>query len=77
MSQEPPAAPIELEEDTRCEWCGADFEAAAPGQATTAARTPSRVSGTEPTTHCEWCGAEYPLPEPAREAPVRTKNGTE
>ncbi len=78
MSQEPPAAPIEVEAGTRCEWCGADYEAAAPGQApaTRAARTPSRVGDTEPTAHCEWCGAEYPLPESAKTAPLRTRSGT-
>lgn len=56
-------------EQTKCEWCGAEYDAAArpPAPAHPHPR-PTPVTEGEPVTHCEWCGAEYPLPEASRES---------
>ena len=50
--------------ETKCEWCGADYDPAVtpprhPHPEPPAAPAP----GAEPVTHCEWCGAEYPTPD--------------
>jgi hypothetical protein len=56
-------------EGTRCEWCGAEYDPAAPPADPAGARRPPAVAaGSEPVTHCEWCGAEYPTPDAPPEA---------
>ncbi|MFN8108754.1 MAG: hypothetical protein U0Y82_02760 [Thermoleophilia bacterium] len=51
-------------EETKCEWCGADFDPAQvpPDRPHPTAPQPVTTTGPEPVTHCEWCGAEYPVP---------------
>jgi hypothetical protein len=51
-------------EITRCEWCGAEYDAAAsprPSRPVPPAPAPPPPPA-EGETHCEWCGAEYPVP---------------
>jgi len=49
---------------TKCEWCGADYDPASrPVASAHATPEPTPAAGVEPATHCEWCGAEYPVPE--------------
>ena len=49
---------------TRCEWCGADYDpATAPPQHPHPKTPAAPAAGAEPATHCEWCGAEFDVPE--------------
>lgn len=52
----------DLDEGTRCEFCGAEYvvddEHATPPQPVPTDDEPAA----EPATHCEWCGAPYPVP---------------
>ena len=53
-----------VDPQTKCEWCGADYDPAArPPEPSPGRRSAATAGDTEPVTHCEWCGAEYPTPE--------------
>jgi hypothetical protein len=56
--------PAPPDQQTRCEWCGADYDPAGrPAAPAYPQPPPATATGGEPATHCEWCGAEYPVPE--------------